>query len=119
MTIFDIISNILFTKKQSTLQSVDEESAFVPYILNRWLSMHSPTAAETSNVINKYIGLFDTKQELYQLFYHVFPRFSFKKINYIKKKKPEIEENSNTKNIAQKLELSQREILQYIDFLKT
>jgi hypothetical protein len=119
MTIFDIIGDILFTKKGNCLQTVDQESEFQPYIVNRWLSMHSPLVAKHSNILNKYLGVFDNKKDLYNLFLAVFPKVSFKKINYIKKVKEKKEEqDENIKLISKNLELSEREINQYVAFLK-
>lgn len=119
MTIFDAIKDILFTKKQTCFSSVDDEGEFVPFLVNRWLSMYSPEVALTSNNINKYIGIFENKKDLYSLFMAVFPKMPFKKINYIKK----IKENKDTKEqetislLAKNKELSQREIIDYISKL--
>jgi hypothetical protein len=116
MTIFDYIASILFNKKQNCLNSVDEESSFSPYIVNRWLSMYSPDLAIYSNIINKYLGVFENKRELYSLFVAVFPKVPSKRITYIKKKKKEKEEEDITlKQAALNLEMSQREILQLVE----
>lgn len=120
MTIFDFISSVLFTKKKTCLKSVDEESDFSPYMLNRWCSMYSPTTATVSNVLNKYLGVFESKQDLYSLFVAVMPRVSSRRIAYIKKIKEEKkEENSDIEMVASNLELSEREINQYIAFKQT
>ena len=116
MTIFDIIGDILFNKK-GILQTVDQESEFQPYIVNRWLSMYSPLIAKHANILNKYQGIFDNKKDLYNLFLAVFPKVPFKKISYIKKVKEKKEEqDENIKVVARNLELSEREIKQYIAF---
>jgi len=119
MTIFDVIKDILFTKKQTCFNTVDEEGDFIPFLVNRWLSMYSSQVALTSNIINKYLGVFDNKKDLYSLFMALFPKVPAKKINYIKK----IKENKDDKEldtvslIAKNKELSQREILDYISKL--
>jgi hypothetical protein len=116
MTIFDVIKDILFTKKQSCFTAVDEENEFVPFLVNRWLSMYSPDVALTSNIINKYIGTFENKRDLYSLFMAIFPKVPSKKINYFKKNK-ESKDNKETEVItliAKNKELSQREIVDYI-----
>jgi hypothetical protein len=119
MTVFDIIGDILFTKKGNCLVTVDQESEFQPYIVNRWLSMYSPLVAKHSNILNKYLGIFDNKKDLYNLFMAVFPKMSYKKINYVKKiKEKKEEQDENIALIANNLELSEREITQYIAFLK-
>jgi len=118
MTIFDFISNILFTKKEKSIDNVDNESAFSPFLVNRWLSMHSPNVAIISNLINKYIGLYDDKNMIYALFYALFPRCPFKKINYFKKTKDTLETNKDLdiiKKVAFAKELSIREIKEYVD----
>jgi len=120
MTIFDFISSVLFTKKKTCLNSVDEESDFSPYMLNRWCSMYSPTTATISNILNKYLGVFESKRDLYSLFVAVMPKVSSRRIAYIKKIKEEKkEENSDIEMIASNLELSEREINQYIAFKQT
>ena len=119
MTIFDIIGDILFTKKGNCLLTVDQESEFQPYIVNRWLSMYSPHIARHSNILNKYLGIFDNKKDLYNLFMSVFPRVSYKKISYIKKnKEKKKEQDENIPLLAKSLELSEREITEYIAFSK-
>jgi hypothetical protein len=118
MTIFDIIGDLLFTKRGNCLNTVDEESDFQPYIVNRWLSMYSTDTAKHSNILNKYLGIFENKKELYNLFKAVFPKVPYKKISYIKKiKEPKTEQDENIKLIAKNLELSEREISEYIAFL--
>jgi hypothetical protein len=119
MTIFDIIGDVLFTKKGNCLNTVDQESEFQPFIVNRWLSMHSPQVAKHSNIINKYLGIFESKKDLYNLFLAVFPKVPFKKISYIKKvKEAKTEKDEQIKIIAKNAELSEREIEQYIAFFK-
>lgn len=115
MTIFDFISSVLFTKKKTCLNTVDEEGEFSPYMLNRWCSMYSQSTATFSNILNKYLGVFDNKRDLYNLFVAVMPKVSSKRISYIKKIKEEKkEENNDIKMLANNLELSQREIAEYI-----
>jgi len=115
MTIFDFISSVLFTKKKTCLNTVDEEGEFSPYMLNRWCSMYSPSTATFSNILNKYLGIFENKKDLYNLFVAVMPKVSSKRISYIKKVKEEKkEENNDIEMLANNLELSQREISEYI-----
>jgi hypothetical protein len=120
MTIFDFISSVLFTKEKTCLTSVDEESNFSPYMLNRWCSMYSKTTATFSNIINRYLGVFDDKKDLYSLFVAVMPKVSSKRISYIKKvKEDKKDENTDIAMLANNLELSKREINQYIAFSET
>jgi hypothetical protein len=117
MVIFDFISSVLFTKEKNCLQTVDQESDFSPYMVNRWVSMYSPSVAVFSNILNKYLTVFENKKDLYSLFVGVLPHVKTKRIAYIKKVKQEkVEENIDIKLIADNLELSEREINQYIAF---
>ena len=107
MTIFDFISSVLFTKEKTCLTSVDEEGSFSPYMLNRWCSMYSKTTATFSNIINRYLGVFEDKKDLYNLFVAVMPKVPSKRISYIKKIKEEKkEENNDIEMLASNLELS-------------
>ena len=118
MTIFDFIADIISYKKKSCLVTVDDESSFSPYLVNRWLSMYSPSVAKLSNCINKYLGIFDSKLDLYNLFVATFPKLPNKKINYFKRKKEEkTEVDEKVPLLAKTFELSQREILEYINML--
>ena len=117
MNIFDFITSVLFTKKKNCLNSVDEEGEFSPYMLNRWCSMYSTSTASISNILNRYLSVFPEKKDLYSLFVAVMPKVSSRRISYIKKVKEEKkEENSDIEMLAINLELSQREINQYIAF---
>lgn len=117
MTIFDYISSVLFTKKKNCLSSVDEEGEFSPYMLNRWCSMHSTATAKIGSILDKYLGVFDNKKDLYNLFVAVMPQVPNTRISYIKKPKEEKkEENKDIEMLACNLELSKREINEYIAF---
>jgi len=77
--------------------------------------MYSPSTATFSNILNKYLGIFENKKDLYNLFVAVMPKVSSKRISYIKKVKEEKkEENNDIEMLANNLELSQREISEYI-----
>jgi hypothetical protein len=114
MSIFDILADILFLKKKTALSNIDNESAFSPFMLNRWISMYSNPLVLKCNLLNKYIGF--NKQVVYTLFFNLFDKVSRRKINYFKKTKETAEENNNTL-FAKALELSEREIKQYNDVL--
>lgn len=118
MTIFDYLNSILFSKKNNCITSIDQESSFTPYMINRWASMYSPSMAVACNTVNKYLTVFEDKKNQFTLFLNLLPKVKFKKINYIKKKK-ETDKNIDEKIplIAKTHELSQREITDYIAFL--
>jgi hypothetical protein len=88
MTIFDIISGIIFKKNPNLLDNVDDGKAFQPFLVNRWLSMHSGKDATIINeTVNRYGHVFNNKTDLYKFMVNVFPEYRFKRISYIKKKK--------------------------------
>jgi len=116
MTIFDFINDVLFTKKKNTLQSLDDENVFSPYMLNRWISMYSSAMTHDCNTINKYLGVFENKRDLFNLFVATFKKVPFKRINYIKKYKEEKKEECEQLDLlAKSYELSKREIKQYLE----
>lgn len=85
MTIFDILSSLLTTKKRIELD-VDAEKEFSLFMVNRWISMYSPEkAALINSTINKWWNVFETKQEQYDFLMHLLNKSKYKKINYIKK----------------------------------
>lgn len=85
MTIFDILSSILFTKKPIEL-NLENEKEFNLFMVNRWISMHSPEkAALINSTTNKWWSLFDTKQQQFDFLMHLLNKSKYKKIDYIKK----------------------------------
>jgi len=116
MTIFDYISSILFTKKKIST-TIDAETEFVPFLVNRWLSMYSSPCAIIANTINRYLSTLN-KLEIYNLCVACFDRQPNKKINYFKRKKEELKENNQAiPMLAKTYELSQREVTDYINTL--
>ena len=85
MTIFDILSSILFTKKPIEL-NLENEKEFNLFMVNRWISMHSPEkAALINSTTNKWWSLFDTKQQQFDFLMHLLNKSKYKNIDYIKK----------------------------------
>lgn len=118
-TIFNFIDSVLFNKKK--LNTINEgETQFNYYMVARWCSMYSPDIAQILNeTTNVYGKAFFTKQEQYEFLLNILPKVKKKRINYLKKNKEEkIQENSDIKTISKFSELSEREIKEYIDFLK-
>ena len=110
MTIFDYIKDILVTKKGDL--PLDQ---YVPYIVTRWLSFINPTVAGTINQFNKQL-LLENKELHYKMMISLFPKMNYApKITYIKKVKEEAtEENKNLHLLAQRYELSEREVIQLL-----
>lgn len=121
MTIFDHLNNLLFNKRNTQTLNVDDESECNMYMLNRWISMYSPTLAVLINNTTNWLGgVFETKQQQYQLLNKVLPRVNRKRIHYIKKNKnePTDQEHEHLKLMAKRLELSEREIKSYYELHK-
>ena len=116
------LQNKLFYSKKDNAGYLDQEgeSAFVPFLLNRWLSFYSKgTPNFVNETFNKYTGLFEDKQQLYRLYYNLIPRLKYKKITYIKKvKKEQNQEHDDIALMARNNNLSVRELKQYIDIQK-
>ena len=107
--LFDYLKNILYEKHPELL---DADNDFVPFLIQRWLSMHSPEIAYVLNeTTNKYWMSSADKQEWYDMFLAQLPKVRFKKLNYIKKPKEEVDKNAEfIKRIADNMEISQREV---------
>jgi DNA polymerase III delta subunit len=118
MTIFEVLDDVISTKSGTLLDDVDNEKEFVPFLVQRWLSMYSPSFAQVVNcTTNSYWRSFTSKQEWYKYFITIIPKSSNKRIPYIKKMKKETVkgiEKEHIQYLAERLELSQREINQYI-----
>ena len=113
MTPFDYLKDIFVTKKGDL--PLDE---YYPYLINRWLSFINPSIAETINQFNKQ-SLLENKQMHYKTMLCLFPKMKYTpRISYIKKPQEEEkqEEDKSIKILAQKHELSEKEIKSLIAF---
>lgn len=105
MTIFDYLKDIIVTK-QGNLPL----DAYVPYLVNRWLSFINPTIGEMINLTFNNKTLLENKEMHYKTMLVTFPQLKrCPKINYIKKIKEKEQENDKVKYLAQNLEISIRE----------
>jgi len=115
--IFDFINDILFSKKGSIIDTIDNQSQYNPYMINRWLSMYSPDIAQLINsTVNKWHSIFETKKDNYRLLITLIPKSKWRKINYIKKKTKTSnseKEQDDVPLLAKNLELSEREVNMY------
>ena len=117
MTIFDHLNDILFTKERN-LSNIDDEQEYNQYMINRWISMYSPHMALTiNNTTNWLYPVMEEKSAHYRFLHSILPRVQRKHINYIKKSQETSEEDNNLDLLAQKLELSKREVKYFIDNL--
>lgn len=118
--IFNYVDSVIFSKKK--LNMINEgETQFSLYMLNRWCSMYSPDIAQIINeTTNRYTKAVTLKQDQYEFSYNILPKCKKVKINYLKKNKIEKEtKENNSKILSKNLEISEREVLNYIDFLET
>lgn len=122
MNFFDLLRKLVFSKKTNA-EDLDYEGlqAFVPYMLNRWVSFYDKSQAVFVNeTFNRFTGLFDDKNEHYKLYHYLLPTCKYKKITYVKKKKEKEEkEDTNIPILARNQMISQREVSMYLDFIKT
>ncbi len=110
MTIFDYLKDIIVYKKGNlTLEN------YVPFLVNRWLSFINPTICSTINQTNSK-ALLEDKELHYKTMLTMFPKMKYcPKINYVKKiKESKQEEDQKLKLLAEKFELSQREVQQLL-----
>tara|TARA_R110002096_G_scaffold7875_2_gene33722 strand:- start:707 stop:1084 length:378 start_codon:yes stop_codon:yes gene_type:complete len=124
MNFFQLQNKLFYSDKNKSAEFLDSEGeqAFVPFLLNRWLTMYSKqTVSFVNDTLNKYCGVFDTdKQKTYRLYYNLIPRLKFKRINYIKKvkkDKAEQEDLDQLKLIARNKNISVRELKIYRNLL--
>ena len=115
-TIFNYIDSVLFTKQKLNKLNEDE-TQFNLYMLNRWCSMYSPDITQIINeTTNRYKEIFSLKQDQYNYIFNILPKVKKKRIDYIKKVKTEEEKkDDNIPIIAKNLEISEREVKEYID----
>lgn len=115
-TIFNYIDSVLFFKQKLNKLNEDE-TQFNLYMLNRWCSMYSPDVAQIINeTTNRYKELFTLKQDQYNFAFNILPKVKKKRINYIKKIKSEEEKEDEMIPLTAKgMEISQREVKEYID----
>ena len=120
MNIFEQLDDIVNKKQNKLAENLEDESEFVPFMAQRWLSMHSPHYAEILNVSSNraWRSLGNDKQLWYKYFISIIPRGNSKHFRYIKKasKSPhkKIDDDIITM-LAERLEVSKREIKLYIE----
>mgnify|MGYP003650386317 FL=1 len=121
MGIFDFVNDILYKKSGKLLEKKELESELQPYMLQRWISMHSNTNARIlAATLNKMYKSIDDKDQWYKLFLTTVPRSTFKRFKYIKKvskgsgkKKTDMEEAIEL--VAKAKQVSKREVREYVE----
>jgi hypothetical protein len=114
-TIFDHIANL--TNKKTPWDSLSEmdKKSYSPYMLNRWLSMHSDFI-EIINYFQKYtIGTLSTRDS-YKLLQDILPKQkTFSK--YIKGKKSEKYHPDLIEYLKNHYLVSKKEVIDYIEII--
>lgn len=112
-TIFDHIDNVVTNKRDYTLSTGE---SFPPYLIQRWVSMISPTICnfinETSN--SQYMALSDDEQYFHDYMVAVIPKIRKSRIKYIKK--PKSESDEDLKREATYLKMSVSELKEILEF---
>ena len=116
---FEYLNAILYksNKNGSILTNVEESKDFQPFLIQRWCSMHSTSVAHIVNeTTNRYWSTLEGNTMWYSAMDTIIPKCSFKKISYIKKNKKEAsaKETEYIQKIANSLEISSRELINYI-----
>jgi len=75
--------------------------------------LNKQTCQIVNTTTNTMYQVFENKTDHYKFLHYVIPRERFKRINYIKKIKPEKQQDDNIKMIAKNMQLSMREITMY------
>lgn len=115
-TIFDYLKDIITTKKPRIF-SIEEEKEFVPFLIQRWISMKSPEYAFILNeTINRYWSILEQNQDWYDMLIHVIPQSKSNRVYYIKKNKKDNKTKTREeilKKMAKNMEISFKEIETY------
>lgn len=125
MDIFNIIRDV-FQKQHGDLfdeNGFESSGLKSPYMIQRWISMdNKANSVLMNNILNKNYTVFENDPEmLYKFLYTLVDKKRYSKIYYIKKKKEDKKVDSSMKAVemlAQRNEISQREVLENIEALK-
>lgn len=118
MTIFDYLKNIC---EKDKYLNVEYDKEFQPYILIRYFSfMHKNIAYILNESLNGNHLVYNKNQLVYNTLYSLIPKtnYNYNLFNYIKSNNPKKKQSNNQdkiENIANLLEISQREVKVYIE----
>jgi len=118
---FEYLNKILFKTKTPDTSTINEVKEFQPFLIQRWCSMYSP---EVSNLVNQTSNrvwpILENNTMWFSYLHSIIPNSKFKRLEYIKKKKDTDKNNnkSNVKTVANHLEISVREVNQYIELFQ-
>ena len=115
MTIFDHLSNITDKKTPWESLSAEDKKAFVPYLINRWLSMNPDFIEVVNEFQHLTIGVL-SPAETYKLYLNVLPKKkTFSK--YTKSKKAAKYNSDLLELLSKHFMVSELEIQDYLDIL--
>lgn len=120
MNIFDLFKELFFKSSSVDCRTSEGLQMFSPYMINRWLSFYGkPQAQFVNDTLNKYSNVLDEKVQQYNMYYHLIPKMKFKRISYVKKSKSNDDEKVEHLNLlASNLNISTRELKQYMELYK-
>lgn len=102
---FKTTNHLLFEKKKGELD-VELLESFNPYIVTKSLSFLGMEVVEfTNDTLNVYGNIFETKEDKFKFFENMIPKTKKRKIDYIKRPKPEIKEDVMIPEFYSKREL--------------
>lgn len=112
---FKHLNSILY-KSKLAVDGINDNSEFIPFMVQRWCSMHSPAVTTIVNeTTNKYWSVLSEKKDWYVALNTIIPKCNYKKIEYYKKSKKDTEANKEyLQKIANTLEISTREVISYV-----
>ena len=114
---FNAINRILYKNKEFDISSVDVDKEFQPFLIQRWCSMHStPITQLINDTTNRYWNNLENNRDWFIALDTIIPVCKFKRISYIKKTKNDNNRRNNSVlKVATNLEISSREVNQYIE----
>jgi ribosomal protein L20A (L18A) len=120
VNIFETLTDIICYKKNRLADNIEDETEFIPFMVQKWLSFHSNINAEIVNVTTNRMwkSLGNDKQLWYKFYTAIIPRSTNKHTKYIKKAEKTKEkkiDDALISMLASRFELSKREIKLYIE----
>ena len=119
LTFFDNLKNIIYNKDRSLLEGELDYKNFSLYMINKWISFYSN---EMCGIINKLSNtsnkVFDDNKYWYKFLFGVIPTLRYRRINYVRRNidKPNKVSIEVLSFLANQMELSQREVSEYVKF---
>lgn len=112
MNLFEVLNSLLFSKKKIEI-NLEDENVFIPYMINRWVSMYNgDLAVFVNNFFNKSLP-FESKDGYFAYYYNLIPKLKFKRLAYIKKTK----KDTDSEPLPKREFLSEREMSMYVDLM--